>query len=104
MKYISDGSAMAGRQRVNPALERAGAMIRTISPNRASFGRCSACTVRSLSICDALDQADLAEFERIARHLHFAPNEVAVLGGPDRKFGAQSDRGRRASIQVAAGW
>ena len=24
MKYISDGSAMAGRQRVNPALERWG--------------------------------------------------------------------------------
>ena len=81
MKYISDGSAMAGRQRVNPALERAGAMIRTISPNRASFGRCSACTVRSLSICGALDQTDLAEFERIARHVHFAPNEALFTAG-----------------------
>ena len=37
MKYISDGSAMAGRQGVNPALERAGAMIRTISPNSGKF-------------------------------------------------------------------
>ena len=48
MKYISDRSA----------LERAAAMIRTISPNRAGFGRCSACTVRSLSICGALDERD----------------------------------------------
>src|SRR5207249_55664 len=56
-------------------------MIRTISPNRASFGRCSACTVRSLSICGALDQADLAEFERIARHIHFAPNEALFTAG-----------------------
>src|SRR6187551_653220 len=57
MKYISDRSA----------LERAAAMIRTISPNRAGFGRCSACAVRSLSICGALDQSDVAEFERIVR-------------------------------------
>ena len=53
-------------------------MIRTIAPNpnRALFGRCSACAVRSLSICGALDQADLVEFERIARHVHLAPNEA----------------------------
>jgi CRP/FNR family transcriptional regulator, anaerobic regulatory protein len=56
-------------------------MIRTISPNRASFGRCSACTVRSLSICGALDQADLAEFERIARQVQFAPNEALFSVG-----------------------
>src|SRR4030095_7131133 len=56
-------------------------MIRTISPNRASFGRCSACTVRSLSICSALDQADLAEFERIARQVHLAPNEALSAPG-----------------------
>jgi CRP/FNR family transcriptional regulator len=56
-------------------------MIRTISPNRASFGRCSACTVRSLSICGALDQTDLAEFERIARHIHFAPSEALFTAG-----------------------
>jgi CRP/FNR family transcriptional regulator, anaerobic regulatory protein len=65
---------MVGRS----ALERAVAMIRTISPNpnRASFGRCSACTVRSLSVCGALNQDDLAEFERIARQVHLAPNEA----------------------------
>src|SRR5256885_7307897 len=56
-------------------------MIRTISPNRASFGRCSACSVRSLSICGALDQADLAEFERVARHIHLAPNETLFTVG-----------------------
>jgi CRP/FNR family transcriptional regulator len=58
-------------------------MIRTISPNpnRASFGRCSACAVRSLSICGALDQADLMEFERIARHVHLAPNEALFTAG-----------------------
>jgi len=71
MKYISDRSA----------LERAAAMIRTISPNRAGFGRCSACTVRSLSICGALDQTDVAEFERIARHIQFAPNEALFTAG-----------------------
>jgi CRP/FNR family transcriptional regulator, anaerobic regulatory protein len=85
MKYISDrsvfGRALAGRQGVDPALKRAAAMIRTISPNRASFGRCSACTVRSLSICGALDQTDLAEFERIARHIHFAPSEALFTAG-----------------------
>jgi CRP/FNR family transcriptional regulator len=58
-------------------------MIRTISPNpnRASFGRCSACAVRSLSICGVLDQADLAEFERIARHVHLSPNEALFTAG-----------------------
>src|SRR6266540_614385 len=56
-------------------------MIRTISPNRASFGRCSACAVRSLSICGALDQTDLAEFERIARQTHLAPNEALFTAG-----------------------
>ena len=71
MKYISDRSA----------LERAAAMIRTISPNRVGFGRCSACTVRSLSICGALDQTDVAEFERIARHIQFAPNEALFTAG-----------------------
>lgn len=58
-------------------------MIRTIAPNltRSSFGRCSACAVRSLSICGALDQADLAEFERIARHVHLGPNEALFTAG-----------------------
>ena len=58
-------------------------MIRTISPkpDRVSFGRCSACAVRSLSICGALDQADLGEFERIARHLQLAPNEAMFTVG-----------------------
>ncbi|MBR1151669.1 Crp/Fnr family transcriptional regulator [Bradyrhizobium sp. JYMT SZCCT0428] len=58
-------------------------MIRTISPNpnRGTFGRCSACNVRSLSICGALDQNDLVEFERIARHIHLAPNEALFTAG-----------------------
>jgi CRP/FNR family transcriptional regulator len=58
-------------------------MIRTIAPNstRSSFGRCSACAVRPFSVCAALDQADLAEFERIARHVHLAPNEALFTAG-----------------------
>ena len=58
-------------------------MIRTISPNsfRANFGRCTACAVRSLSICGALDESDLAEFERIARQVHLAPNEALFTAG-----------------------
>ncbi|WMT79201.1 helix-turn-helix domain-containing protein [Bradyrhizobium sp. Ash2021] len=58
-------------------------MIRTVSPNlnRASFGRCSACVVRSLSICGALDQADLLEFERIARHVELKHNEALFTAG-----------------------
>jgi len=67
----------------DPAFERALAMIRTISPNpsRASYGRCSTCTVLSLSVCGALDQDDLAEFERIARHVQLAPNEALFNAG-----------------------
>lgn len=58
-------------------------MIRSISPNsfRANFSRCTACAVRSLSICGALDEADLAAFERIARHVDVAPNEALFTAG-----------------------
>jgi CRP/FNR family transcriptional regulator len=58
-------------------------MIRTIAPNpnRALFGRCTACAVRSLSICGALDQADLAAFDRIARHVDLTPNEALFTAG-----------------------
>ncbi|WP_375412407.1 Crp/Fnr family transcriptional regulator [uncultured Bradyrhizobium sp.] len=56
-------------------------MIRTTAPNLTRLGRCSACAVRSLSICGALDQADLAGFERIARHVHLAPNEALFSAG-----------------------
>jgi CRP/FNR family transcriptional regulator len=87
-------------------------MIRTISPNRASFGRCSACTVRSLSICGALDQTDLAEFERIARHVQldqggtlFTTGEVAhsvhsLTAGVARLYKLLPD-GRRQVIGFA---
>src|SRR3954454_6424510 len=63
--------------------QRAKAMIRTTSPNsfRANFGRCTACAVRSLSVCGALNENDLAEFERIARHIHLAPNEALFTVG-----------------------
>jgi CRP/FNR family transcriptional regulator len=37
--------------------------------------------VRSLSICGVLDQADLAEFERLARSFHLAPNETLFAAG-----------------------
>jgi CRP/FNR family transcriptional regulator, anaerobic regulatory protein len=65
------------------AFERAVAMIRTISPNpnRVNFGRCAACTVRSLSICGGLEEADLVEFERIVCRVHLAPNEVLFTAG-----------------------
>lgn len=58
-------------------------MIRTISPNasRANFRRCIACAVRPLSICGALDEADLAEFERIARAVHLVPKEALFTAG-----------------------
>lgn len=58
-------------------------MTRIIPPNpiRASFGRCSACAVRSLSICGALNQSDLVEFERIVRHVHVASNEALFMAG-----------------------
>ena len=58
-------------------------MIRTVSLNlnRANFGHCSACAVRSLSICGALDQADLLEFERIAHQVHLVPNEALFTAG-----------------------
>jgi len=86
MNYISGGLSILpwpGDVAANLALERAVAMIRTISPNpsRANFGRCAACAVRSLSICGALDQNDLVEFERIARHVQLAPNEALFTAG-----------------------
>ena len=58
-------------------------MIRTISsnPSRALFGRCTACAVRSLSICGALNQADLGEFERISRHMDLTHNEALFSAG-----------------------
>ena len=58
-------------------------MIRTISPHshRPGFGRCSACAIRSLSICGALDSGDLAEFERIARQIDLVPNEALFTAG-----------------------
>ncbi len=58
-------------------------MIRTTASNstRGNFGCCSACAVRSLSICAALDRADLAAFERVARHIHLAPNETLFTAG-----------------------
>jgi CRP/FNR family transcriptional regulator, anaerobic regulatory protein len=58
-------------------------MIRTVSPsaNQSSLGRCAACTVRSLSICGALDQTDLAELARIAHHVQLAPNEALFMAG-----------------------
>lgn len=43
--------------------------------------RCAACDVRSLSICGALDQADLLQFERIGRSVHLAPNEALFTAG-----------------------
>jgi CRP/FNR family transcriptional regulator, anaerobic regulatory protein len=57
------------------------AVIRTISPSRANFSRCSACAVRSLCVCGALEQADLHAIERIARHAHFAANEALFTTG-----------------------
>jgi CRP/FNR family transcriptional regulator len=57
-------------------------MIRTIAPNpNPAFSAAARCAVRSLSICGALDQADLAEFERIARHVHLAHNEALFTAG-----------------------
>jgi CRP/FNR family transcriptional regulator len=37
--------------------------------------------VRSLSICGALDEADLAAFERIGRHVDLTPNEALFTAG-----------------------
>ncbi len=45
------------------------------------FHRCSLCGVRSLSICGALGQADLEEFERIGRHVHLAANQALFTAG-----------------------
>jgi CRP/FNR family transcriptional regulator len=86
MNYISESLRIGRRAETErPTCRSNGqwAMIRTISPNpgRANFGRCAACTIRSLSICGVLDQADLAEFERIARPIHLAPNEALFTAG-----------------------
>lgn len=52
---------------------------------RTGFGRCLACAGRSLSICGVLDDSDLLELERIARHLHLAPHETLFSAGQEAK-------------------
>lgn len=58
-------------------------MTRTVTPNsnRPTFGRCATCTVRSLSICSVLNQADLVELERIAHHVQLASDEALFMAG-----------------------
>ena len=66
-----------------PPVNQQGQMIRTVYPTsfRANFGRCAACAVRSLSICAALGEADLVQFERLGRHVHLAANEALFAAG-----------------------
>jgi CRP/FNR family transcriptional regulator, anaerobic regulatory protein len=58
-------------------------MIRTTSTpsSRAGFGRCTACAVRSLSVCSVINESELAEFERLGRHVHLASNESLFTAG-----------------------
>src|ERR1700726_5257026 len=37
---------------------------------------CTDCVVRPLSICAALDRAELRELEHLGRRVHFAPHET----------------------------
>lgn len=48
---------------------------------REKSHRCLLCSVRSLSICDALSQVDLVEFERISRHVHLDANQALFTAG-----------------------
>jgi CRP/FNR family transcriptional regulator, anaerobic regulatory protein len=56
-------------------------MLRTVTLGKTNPDRCFACSVRPLSICDALDPADLAEFERISRQVHHARGEALFTAG-----------------------
>ncbi len=71
-------------------------------PGMKNFNRCSLCGVRSLSICGALGQADLEEFERIGRHVHLASNQALFTRGPGRRFRLQSDSRGCPSLQAFA--
>ena len=42
-------------------------------PNRQA---CTDCAVRPLSICAALDRAELRELDHLGRHVHFGPRET----------------------------
>jgi CRP/FNR family transcriptional regulator, anaerobic regulatory protein len=37
---------------------------------------CSECSIRRLSVCAALDKADLRELAHLSRHMHFSPGET----------------------------
>jgi len=37
---------------------------------------CTDCAVRPLSICAALDRAELRELDHLGRHVHFSPRET----------------------------
>ena len=39
---------------------------------------CAECSVRRLSVCAALDKADLRELVHLNRHIHFAAYEAVV--------------------------
>ena len=86
MHHVSTDIAKVGHDggvQGRSAAGQAADMIRNNfqNPKRASFGRCTACGLRSLSICGALDDADISEFERMARHVHLAPNEALFTAG-----------------------
>lgn len=56
-------------------------MLRTVTLGKTNPERCFACSVRPLSICDALDPADLAEFERISRQVQHMRGEALFTAG-----------------------
>jgi CRP/FNR family transcriptional regulator len=54
-------------------------MKRLVFPTLACAQQCTACGVRSFSLCAALDQSELRGFERLAHHIHFASKETLFL-------------------------
>jgi CRP/FNR family transcriptional regulator, anaerobic regulatory protein len=47
-----------------------------LAASEANEQLCADCAVRSLSVCAALDRAELRELDHLGRHVHFAPRET----------------------------
>ena len=76
---------------------------------------CTDCAVRPLSICAALDRAELRELDHLGRQVHFGPRETVfaqeqmttlfynLLAGVMRLYKLLPD-GRRQIVGLAISW
>jgi CRP/FNR family transcriptional regulator, anaerobic regulatory protein len=65
---------------------------------------CSDCAIRCLSVCAALDKAELRELEHLKRHIHFASCETVFAPEEIATSIYNLLEGGRSPLQAAARW